>query len=513
MSFLNSVTRSKIFLEFDEETRENFFSIKNKKYIHHIDTFYYTCFLKYDSKENDDKFIKDFIYILNEYSSIYENSKEKVWYDYKKSILYKKFRYKCYDHLLSHSFFDIFICSSLPNDVTPRILVQLRSLSLWSQGERGAINYSFNILNEILSQFNIEVDYTKENRIDYCFHTNSVQNPNKFFTDDIIKNNIISSFRIGSKTFRKNNKNFTVEYLCLGNRNSNCAFFRAYNKTREVVEKGYKNFFLELWLGMGLISYYDYEIYSFCYQKKSYDQIPYAQIEFYLKYGSDDNIKNELINIKKNTDLNLDTVRKRIKGLCPDPTLILNIEYQTMRKFYKSGEDLIKTLPILEECDPKLFNLFQILDNRKIYLDYLTSKTVSFVKDSYNSNSKKKKEDKEIYLDWWYRLRRVKLDNTINIDFTRTYSTTNDINKTYRELKACIAKINVLQGNFETDINQDLSCVLSLLNDNDFEIDDYGTVKLHDDDYKIIKEKKKKALKSYIDNISRPSNNNNTQKI
>lgn len=507
MGFLVSATRSKIFNEFEKDMQEEFFSIKTQKYLHHIDTFYYSCFLKYDSKNNDESKIKSFIYILNEYKSISDNKKDEIWYDYDKNILYKKRRFKIYDHCLSvKDYFDIFIASSLPNDVTPRVCIQIRSLALWTYGERKAINTSFEILKNILKEFDISVDYTKENRIDYCYHTNSVQNPSKYFTDDIIRDNINTSFRIGSKVFRKVNKDLTVEYLSLGNRKSNSCFFRSYNKTREVCEMGYKDFFLEFWYNVGMISRYDYEIYSFCYHKKSYDQIPYAQIEFYLKYGNDENIKRNLINIKKDLNLNLDTVRKRVKGLCPEPTLILNVEFQTMRKFYQTGEEFISTLPILEECEPELFKLFQILDNRKIYLDYLTSKTVAFVKSSYDPKSKKKLDDKSIYLDWWYRLRRLKLDNTIDSEFLRKYPVSNNIEKTYRELKSCIAKINILKGNLDTDINEDLSVVLSVLNDNDFAVDEFGQVKLTDNDYNIIKEKKKKALKSYINNLSSPSN-------
>lgn len=502
MGFLTSVTRSKVFNEFTEDKRKEFFNIKNQKYLHHIDTFYYSCFLDYDSMSNDEKSINDLIYILNEYRSLVEKEKDDIWFDYDKSILYKKRRFKIYEHCLSvNDYFDIFIASSLPNSNTPRIVVQLRSVCLWRMGERQAINYSFEIVNYILSQFNITVNHTQENRIDYCYHTNSVQNPSKYFTDDVIKNNIDTSFRIGSKVFRKSNKELTVEYLSLGNRKSNSAFFRSYNKTREVCEMGYKDFFLELWYNVGLISKYDYEIYSYCYQKKSYNQIPYAQIEFYLKYGTDSNIKRTLINIKNDINLNLDTVRKRVKGICPQPTLILNVEFQTMRKFYQTGDDLIKTLPILNECDPKLFKIFQILDNRKIYLDYLTSKTVSFVKDSY----KKDAMDRDKYLDWWYRLRCCKLDNTVNLSYIREYPNVNNIEKAYKDLKSVIARINILKGNLETDINEDLSVALCVLNDNDYILDEYGQVVLQDNEYDRIKEKKKKALKSVLNDSQRPS--------
>ena len=67
-----------------------------------------------------------------------------------------------------------------------------------------------------------------------------------------------TSFRIGQKVFRFYQGEITNEYLALGNRKSNNIFFRSYNKTREVCEMKYKDFFFDIWKENGLISEYDY---------------------------------------------------------------------------------------------------------------------------------------------------------------------------------------------------------------------------------------------------------------
>lgn len=506
LGVLANVKRTKIYSEFSLDKQKEFFAINEKKYLPHVDTFYYSVFLKGDSKDSPSLEIRNFVSILNEFKKQMQEEQEDFWYDYDNSLLYRRKTHAIYNHCIGlDNYFDIYVCGSLPNDYTPRISIQLRSIGLWSLGERESINHSFRFLNKILSDYNLEVDRTQENRIDYCYHTNCLQNPSKYFSDDIIANNIKSTFRIGSKSFTKFNRKFSVEYLSLGNRQSNNLFFRSYNKTREVVEKGYKGVFLDIWKSFGLISQYDYDVYSYAYQKQNYDAIPYGQIEFYLNYGNDPIIKKKFMDIKNDKNINVDTVKKYVKGILPEPTLIMNIEYQTMRKFYYNGSDLINSLPILENCDPCLLRLFQILDNRKIFLDYLTSKSVSFW-NIYIDSDIKKLTEKQIYMDWWYRLRNTKLDKTVQLDYKRNYNNNNSIEMLIKRLKGNLASLSLYKGNYDTDINEDFSNLLNVFNDNDYVLNtNNGQVIIKDNEYNRIKEKKKKALKSIIDNSSSPS--------
>lgn len=490
MAFLNSVTRSKIFQEFNEEQRKKYFDIKAKKTIHNIDSLYFSVSLKNDSKELKNENIKYFIDMLNQFKFVAESENDSIECDLENDLLYKNISFGFYRHCLSkQGLYDIFICNSIPNDSTPRIVIQIRSNYLWSLGSRDCINSIYQLLIKIFDIFKIEINEIKENRIDYCFHTNSVQNCDKYFNDDFIKNNIKTSFKIGSKVFRKDNNNLTVEYFSLGNRKSNNLFFRSYNKTREVCELAYKDFFLDVWLSYGLINEYDYFVYKYCYQHNSYDKIPLAKLEFYLKYGQDNYIKLKCKNMLLDSNLTLDIIRKFTINLCPNPTLIQNFEFQTMRKFYYNGDELINQLPIIEECEPALIRLFQILDNRKIFLDYLMTKNICFQKIDITKKIDKL-DYKEIMCDFWYRIYNLKLDIGCQVNYVRKYNNNNNIQYVINRLKSSLASYSIYNNNNDTNLIEDLSTLICELNDNDIK---------QFERYSKIKEKKKKAQKTIKD--------------
>ena len=132
----------------------------------------------------------------------------------------------------------------------------------------------------------------------------------KFLSDNNLKKylntNLEKYKKVGdtrSKKFYHETKvDLTQEYLSLGNRTSNNIFL-----TLEVIEKGYKGFFIEVWYSQGLISFYD----KYCLTKG---------------YENQNN----------------------------------NYVYKAMKRIY------------------------QIIDNRQIFLEYLTRKTVSFKKEESN---------------------------------------------------------------------------------------------------------------------------------
>lgn len=470
MGYLVQTTRSKIFNEFSLENRKKFFSIKTDKVVHAIDTLYFSVSLVNDLKNLTDVNIKKFIDILNTFKNVDKTDVTDFWYDFDLELLYRDVSFGFYKHCISRkNLFDIFICNTLPNDSTPRLIVQIRSNMLWSFGERYSIDYILNILRMIFLDYNLEIKDIKENRIDYCYHTNSIQSSEKYFSDDYIKNNLDTMFQIGSKVFRKDKKNLCVEYLSLGNRKSNNIFFRSYNKTLEVVEMAYKDFFFDIWLSLGLISNYDHYVLSYCYKYQSFNKRYEAMIRFYLEYGNDDYIKSNCNFLINNENSTLDDYRNFIKGICPEVTRIQNFEFQTMRKFYSNGSDIIDSLPLLYECDPLVFRLFQILDNRKIFLEYLTSKTVNF-------NSR-----------FWNLIKSVKLDSTIQINYKRKYSNNRNIDLVLNKLKNNLATYSIYKGNDNTDILTDMCNLINSLNDND--IKEYER-------YLVVKNKKAKAQKS-----------------
>lgn len=474
MGFLVQATRTKIFNEFSNEEREKYFSIKTDKVLHNIDTLYFSVSLKNDNVDIDNVDIKKFITDLNLYKTAEKT--EQFWFDFDLELLYKDISFGFYKHCLSRTdMFDIFICNTIPNNFTPRVVVQIRSSMLWSLGDSFSINYILDILDKLFKIYNLEINEIKENRIDYAFHTNSLQNTEKYFSDEFIKNNVDTTFQIGSKVFRKDKKSLNVEYLSFGNRKSNNLFFRTYNKTLEVIELNYKSFFLDIWLSHNLISKYDYDLLTYCYENGSYNKKYEFMVKFYIEFGKDENLKLYLNNLLKSETATIDNFRSAVKGLCPEHTRIQNFEFQTMRKFYLSGSDLIDTLPIINNCDFRLLRLYRILDNRKIFLDYLTSKTLVF-NDKNNSVCR-----------FWRLIQKCKLDKTIQVNYKRNYKTDTDINLILNKLKSNLATYSVYKDKIDSDLVTDFCEVLNTINDNDMK---------EFERYSITKNKKAKALKS-----------------
>lgn len=497
------VKNTLIFNELTEEFQKDYFSYSDKKFIHNIDTFYYSVFIENDNTDLENipsvKSLIDSILIKKE--NVVKNNNEVYYYEDIQLLVTRK-RFSIYECCLSiNNFFDIFISSYIPNENTPRIVIQLRSIGLWLNGVENLIDNSFSVVERLLSDFNLKVKKVQENRIDYCYHTNYIQNPDKYFSDDILRNNLNTTFSIYSKVGRKNNKELTVEYLSLGKRTSNNVFFRSYNKTREVIEMNYKCFFIDYWYKNKLISFYDKFILEYAYQKGNYEAVEWAKLEFYLKYGQDQQIKENINLLKQDYSTNLDAIRNYIKTtkLVPDITLIMNIEFQTMRKFYYYSDDLISGLDTKNCNNNLLTKLYQIIDNRKLFLDYLTQNTVVFIKN-----------DKVI--DWWNRLSNLKLSCNSNYEFSRDYSRKLDIDKLKQRLKGTIASMNMYLGNDDTSLTQDMSSVLCVLNDNDVKNEEVvfvnnGTgeiLDINDCDYRYIKEKKKKSLGSLLKKAKAP---------
>lgn len=505
MTIRIDIQRTKIFNEMNESDKLKYFDCIKSKYIHHIDTLYYSVFIKNDIIGNTPAGLLDMIEYLNNFKTIVEEVKEDIWFNAERTLLYKKRRIQMYEHCVSlNNYFDIFIASSIPNENTPRIVIQLRSIGLWELGEYELLNKSYEVIKWLCKKFDFEIEKAQENRIDYCYHTNAIQSPVKYYNDDNILKHLRTSFRIGSKVFRLNDNSLSVEYLSLGNRKSNNIFFRSYNKVREVIEENYKEFFIDFWYSMRLINYYDKFVYSICYKEKRYDARYKAMCLFYIKYGQDPNIKKKYNDLLDRKSCSVEEFQKAVTGVLPEPTLVMNIEFQTMRKFYYYGSDIINILPIRRTPgDDNLVRLFQILDNRKIFLDYLTSSTVAFVKDKNVKLCEDNKE--EIYQDWWKRLRSTKIEELKNERYKRVYPSNPNIEVLKRKIKSALASISILKGDYDSDINKDMSNLICILNDNDMIVNEDGTVNIIDDEYMRIKNKRKKALKSLHDGKSSSS--------
>nr|MBF9870746.1 hypothetical protein [Clostridioides difficile] len=381
-------------------------------------------------------------------------------------------RHSDYAYRLSYrDCFDIYITSHIANNNTPRILVQIRSFYLWTHGVDESINYSFSVVVELLSQFNLVVSHIQENRIDYCYHTNSIQNPSIFFSLEKIKSTLKTSFlkyKLMGDIF---DCGYTVDYLSLGSQKANNLFFRIYNKTREVVEMGYKSFFFDIWYEQGLISFYDKFCLEYAYCSCNYDLIYEGALKFYLKFGYDDFIKKDITSLFS-SNYSLKDVKSLFDTFMPSVTVVLNIEFETKRKYYQKFKD-ISILPSRCE-DDRLSRIYKIIDNRKIFLDILTSDVVRFEK-----NGK--------LMDFWKRLVNLKISSLSHDSIKATYNNNLDLDKVRSRVLNSIASYSIYNNNFSTDLDDDIMNLLSSINDNTFS-----------DEYNYKKNKKYKQIKNRL---------------
>lgn len=498
------IKRTVFYNELDKDISNNYFGYSDKKFYENVDTFYYNVFI-----DNDDKSISSYLEgFFNELDILKENYKHdrEVIQEFKGLQVMLGTYGQIYSYRLSEpERYDIFMSDYLPNKGTARIVVQLRSNALWMEDFHSLVSESFQKVKELFSEYKFGFNRVLENRIDYAFHTNLIQNPTDFFSDKNLNNSLETSLsiyhKVGNVIKQKvgddNNGRLTIDYLSLGQRKSNCLFFRSYNKTREVIEQNYKSFFIEFWYKNKMISFYDKYCYEYAYLKKSYNAIDTARLKFYLEYGLNPYIKSDINELFRSASSTHEDIKYLADKICPKVTLILNIEYQTKRKFYYSFGESLNILPCSIQSELK--RLFMIYENRKIFIDYLTSKTVAFVD--------KKKDD---YRAFWKRLRGLKLKdcNKVDGEYLRQYGSNLDFNKIKKRFINTVATTSIYNDSSKSDFVEDLSSLLGCLNDNDMQkkftfVDEDGVlvdyIKYIDDvEYFKYKEKRHKELKNKI---------------
>ena len=535
MYMLNSVIRSSIFNEFTPEEQEYWFSIKEKAVSHHIDSLYYSVFIEHDKVTKEDTAYSEVLYSglgnllldlnTNLQSVVEHPGLEVKFHDLLVCKNGAAVANGLYGYHLScgggsESDYDIFISKYLPNDDTPRIQVQLRTRSLVLDGLFAAIENSFEKVIEILSAYNLSVERVQENRIDYAFHTNVIQSPAVAFSDGKLSKHMVTSFReymkhawITKKAFGF----FDLDYFALGSRRANNVFFRAYDKTKEVVQKNYKAFFFEMWRDRGLISEYDKYVYSRAYKLGSYKTgCLVGRIEWYLEFGKNAELKAELRKLLESCHIGSDNnpfMEKSIKGVLPPTTVVLNFEFETKRKFYLNNsvffhgpardmkeyylkfEERIK-LPFRTALEP----LYRILKYRREIIEQLTSERLCFVEDNQAIEFK--------VCDFWERLRRVRIDDQPDkskLELYRTYSQNLHGQLVARNLMSNVSSFSMFKRNSVEDASfgEDMWDVLTSLNDNDLK-DEESMFKavlqgMHVDGYVDIRKRRARQLKHIVE--------------
>lgn len=482
------ISQCKIFPEFTKQQQQKYFSTCFGKVVHNIDTLYYSVKLSEDREQG----ICNMVSFLSELT---ERAKKGVEKEIAVGdMAFFPFRFSIYEYCLRlENMFDIFFSSYLPNKDTPRCVVQLRSVGLWIDGVKPLIERSLKALSGFLARFGLKIVSVSENRIDYAYHTNMIQNTTKYFSD----RNMLKSLRTSLEIYHKVGnigRVIDVDYLSLGNRKSNNVFFRAYNKTREVIEKNYKGFFIDLWHRHRLISDYDKWCLERAYMSESYNALLVARIDWYLEFGTNEELKVELRNLRKSCYTKSDNssyISEHIDGVLPKVTLICNIEFQTKRKFYYTMDDFIGALPCSVPPLDVRRRLFQIIENPKPFLDYLTSNTVKFVSGAD-------------FASWWKRIRSVKLESSSDERLCRDYARNLDREKLKKRIVGAVASNSVYtHACNDNGFTEDVSDMICLLNDNDVcsAVIDFSTGEILDfryRDYETVKKRKNRQLKAFF---------------
>ena len=298
-------------------------------------------------------------------------------------------------------------------------------------------------------------------------------------------------------------------------RKSNNVFFRAYNKTREVIEKNYKSFFFERWRQNGLISEYDLYVYRKAFDLASYRMgILVGRIKWYLEFGRKEETQERLSELLKACYVNSDNagqIEKELNGLLPPVTQITNVEFQTKRKFYHSFDPFLRESFAKEESADELARLWQILRLSKSFTAYLTACSVCFVKD--------RKDPESEICDWWQRIRSCPVEESReDVEMMRSFDRHADILRSARRFSSAVAQLSVLRNGIEEDktFEEDISDALAYLNDNDFygflPNPETGEVKdLRAPDYEEIRMRKKRQYRGILkpDEPQTEQNSNN----
>lgn len=490
-----SAKKSKIYTELSKEENEKYFNYIPKKFLHNIDSLYYVVKVKNDW--NKDEGVKRFKALLEFYRHRAIKSFEPITiFDGLSEYEHLGTEFVMHGIGSAPYLYDIskvdkymmFIIGHQLNPVTPEIWVQIRSQNLWLTGEHQAIKESIMDIENLLSQFDIEIDNVKENRIDYAYHTNYVQDPTDYFKSQNMNKMQKSRFERGSLEFGfKGDFEVETDYITLGRKKSNNIFFRGYNKSKEVIEQQYKQFFIKLWYLENMISYFDFYCMEKAFLKASrtnYKYLDVARLEFYLEFGKDQNFKDKINHIIKQDTLDYDLIIKLADVLTPKVTIIMNIEIETKRKFYYSMDNSVDALLKLKSKDFPSYadKLIVKLDNKQVFHNHLVCNNeeqkgvIRFLDfKAKNKNGKPwTTKDKFPTSDMWKRLQSVKVNKKFdeeNVKLSREYQKNLDTELMKTKLINTLSTYSLyIHGDdVQNDLLHDSLDFMSTLNETDME--------------------------------------------
>lgn len=461
-----------------------------KKFLHNIDTFYYSVKLCQDFTRNSiDPEVQIFRNMVNRYQNM--DSRDEITYkevEWIYPVYYRPGTFdKFYNFILSvPEKFDVCIAPIVPpsesgaGSVTSEMVVMLRAKNLWEEGVNAAFEESLEFIKLLCDRFRLTLQEVKENRVDYCWHTNALQDPETYFRIDNFSRMQVSRFNGATFHYRfkptrrkgpeflqlKDDELYESDYIALGKRGDKC-FVRIYLKTKEVVEQGYKGFFFYTWFFQGLISRYDLYVLEEAYKKRNWNYVDIARLQFALNYN-DELTEQDKLQIRKllhEKTPDYISIRKTANKYTPALTKILNVEYQTTRRMSKT----FQLLKLKDNSDKGAAErIYDLLDNRRLIIKSLTHDTLRLVKVENDCN--KSRAD---YTDFWKRLRSTKIVDVVlnkhNLKLQRKYTSNMDLEiRKKRAVRAVTAFAVTLKRNPENTIYEDAAELLAVLNDNDF---------------------------------------------
>jgi hypothetical protein len=504
MSITRETARSGFFIELSPAKRDEYLGLKQQKFLPNIDNLYYSYFLEGDKSEFESP------NGLTELLGVLEQKKQEVARNYgepvdfgqgltaidkltgidgngeiedEDDIAVSKKKYTMYGYCLTEpDLYDIFICKAIPNEQTPRIIVQHRAYGLWNRNKEEVVKHAYYRISRLLEQYcgmEFTIKRCRENRIDYCFHTNAISNVGALIRKNP-RTEQVKNLHTNMKEAREHLEVkdapggviLKTDYICFGQVSSNNVRARIYDKVKEVIEKGYKEFFFKIWHDKGLISYYDKWCMEYAFPYRNTDYLYKAMVAFYVDHcaeykkgvKSEKDIPSYYNRCRKaldNEKTSLADFKKLAKENMPKVTCILNIEYETKRKFYYYSDKFIGTFKTIKRDIPQpLERIYKILDNQGIFVEYLTRKSLSF----YNGMDEKGEPK---YLAWWQRLRNTKLEG-IKIDekLLREYSYNMDKRLVEQRAVNAVASAAVYVDDIGTGFVEDWTDFMSCLIDN-----------------------------------------------
>ena len=495
MAILPKVRKTLIYEEMQPIDRKRLFDLKDKKFIHNIDSLYYVIKVKNDWNHDPG------CIMFRELLKTYKAHAVKRFQD-DPYIMFQGGNFNLGTEFVMQGIgsapyqFDIskvdkymaFVMDHQLNEKTPEIWVQLRSQNLWLFGEYQAFEESLKDMQRILSAFGIEIEEVKENRIDFAYHTNYIQDPTNYFNSKNINRMQKSRFERGGMDFAFRGQFDTeTDYITLGRKMSNNLFFRIYDKTKEVIEQGYKQFFIKLWYMEGMISYFD----MYCIEKAflqpsrtNYKYLDIARLEFYIDFGQDQAIKDQAKDLIRQKSLDYETIIALADRIVPKVTKILNVEIETKRKFYYSMDTSVNTLlKVHTEGVPEYAKKMYVkLDNKQVFHDYITCNNpqqqgvIRFLNYKAKNKDGKPWTDKSKFptSEFWQRLQGLKVNKRLDqeeVTLLREYQKTLSASLMKKKINNMIATYNLYTHgeNVQNDLMHDALDYMSTINETDTE--------------------------------------------